>query len=233
MKTFHARFGIGDEVVMMSKVKEFATRGDRYYPEKRVISGVVIMGDGVQYHHNGYSSTFKEGECIPIADVTRVALEYLSACINNVTSYEKRIINQLERSGLSWSRVQPPPGMEGAGFRVSVTEDRIASIVGDDSTDLISIGLMDKTGSWLIPPVKSKRVDLIETLKNMATFIPMKTEDDADEEGPLEGDHCPECDEGLLEYQSVENCSCHISPPCNACVTNPLRCPLCGWKEDV
>lgn len=47
-----------------------------------------------------------------------------------------------------------------------------------------------------------------------------------------EGGQCPECD-GRLEYPPVEGCSCHISPPCNRCVTNPLTCDKCGWEEET
>jgi hypothetical protein len=36
-------------------------------------------------------------------------------------------------------------------------------------------------------------------------------------------DGCP----GTLEFGRVENCSCHIAPPCGACVSNPLVCTGC------
>lgn len=35
------------------------------------------------------------------------------------------------------------------------------------------------------------------------------------------------CD-GELILPDVENCSCHISPPCSACETNELVCSVCG-----
>lgn len=35
---------------------------------------------------------------------------------------------------------------------------------------------------------------------------------------------------GILAYPRVENCSCHISPPCTACVENAVRCPECDWS---
>ena len=47
-----------------------------------------------------------------------------------------------------------------------------------------------------------------------------------------EGDKCPDCD-GLLGYGIPENCSCHINPPCNACVENPLKCFSCGWEQEL
>lgn len=49
-----------------------------------------------------------------------------------------------------------------------------------------------------------------------------------------EGDICPECsdtreahEKARLIFAPVENCSCHISPPCDACVETPLICPNC------
>lgn len=36
---------------------------------------------------------------------------------------------------------------------------------------------------------------------------------------------------GHIERHEVENCSCHLSPPCSAC-TAPLNfCPECDWEE--
>lgn len=43
------------------------------------------------------------------------------------------------------------------------------------------------------------------------------------------GDKCPECG-GEMGYEPVENCSCHISPPCHRCVNNQLVCLECGWE---
>lgn len=44
-----------------------------------------------------------------------------------------------------------------------------------------------------------------------------------------EGSICPVayC-EGVLEYPKVVDCSCHINPPCFACVNNKLTCTICG-----
>ena len=47
-----------------------------------------------------------------------------------------------------------------------------------------------------------------------------------------EGDHCPECEEGILYYPPVENCTCHIHPPCPQCVNRKLECLSCGWEEE-
>ena len=50
---------------------------------------------------------------------------------------------------------------------------------------------------------------------------------------PEEGDKCPElgCG-GVLYFPRVENCACHISPPCSACTDNRLTCNECGWTDD-
>ena len=46
-----------------------------------------------------------------------------------------------------------------------------------------------------------------------------------------EGDNCPidGCD-GVMEYPPVEGCSCHVNPPCNACVENLLTCSVCHYE---
>lgn len=36
--------------------------------------------------------------------------------------------------------------------------------------------------------------------------------------------------EGVMTLGKVQNCHCHISPPCWACVENPLVCSECGHK---
>lgn len=49
-----------------------------------------------------------------------------------------------------------------------------------------------------------------------------------------EGDKCREAGcSGVLGYERVEGCSCHIAPPCHACVSNPLTCPVCGWTDEA
>jgi len=44
-----------------------------------------------------------------------------------------------------------------------------------------------------------------------------------------EGSRCPDvfCT-GTLELPKAENCSCHISPPCNACIEVVPTCNECG-----
>ena len=50
------------------------------------------------------------------------------------------------------------------------------------------------------------------------------------------GDVCPYCGKGILEYVRPDNCCCHISPPCQACVDAPLVCDACDavieFEED-
>lgn len=38
---------------------------------------------------------------------------------------------------------------------------------------------------------------------------------------------------GRLEVKTVENCSCHISPPCFACISAPISCPDCDWEREL
>ena len=47
-----------------------------------------------------------------------------------------------------------------------------------------------------------------------------------------EGDSCPECHVGNLVYPPVENCSCHINPPCSACTDRVLVCDKCAFEPD-
>lgn len=53
--------------------------------------------------------------------------------------------------------------------------------------------------------------------------------------GTEEGSECrrddPPCD-GVLTWNEVEHCSCHISPPCHRCVERWLECPECGWSGE-
>jgi hypothetical protein len=36
---------------------------------------------------------------------------------------------------------------------------------------------------------------------------------------------------GVIEENPVENCSCHLNPPCSACTAPRGYCPVCGWEE--
>ncbi len=47
-----------------------------------------------------------------------------------------------------------------------------------------------------------------------------------------EGENCPECKKGVMILGEVENCSCHIDPPCSACVDNLLICNACDFEEE-
>nr|AGY30877.1 hypothetical protein [uncultured bacterium] len=50
--------------------------------------------------------------------------------------------------------------------------------------------------------------------------------------GTCEGDTCKRrgC-KGVIETHPVENCSCHIAPPCSACTAPRNYCPVCDWEE--
>jgi hypothetical protein len=47
-----------------------------------------------------------------------------------------------------------------------------------------------------------------------------------------EGGLCPEGCGGILHFPDVENCSCHISPPCSAHTSVLLTCRECGWEDE-
>lgn len=47
-----------------------------------------------------------------------------------------------------------------------------------------------------------------------------------------EGNECPECSAGKMIYTRKESCSCHIHPPCSACVDAPLVCDVCDYEEE-
>ena len=49
--------------------------------------------------------------------------------------------------------------------------------------------------------------------------------------GNLEGEVCwrDGC-QGVIKEHKVENCSCHINPPCGACTTPREYCLECGWE---
>ena len=37
---------------------------------------------------------------------------------------------------------------------------------------------------------------------------------------------------GTLELAPPDDCSCHISPPCNSCIERHLVCTVCGWEAE-
>lgn len=51
--------------------------------------------------------------------------------------------------------------------------------------------------------------------------------------GDEEGSRCARwgCS-GVIKVEQVENCSCHISPPCGQCTSVGLTCPKCGWRSE-
>lgn len=49
----------------------------------------------------------------------------------------------------------------------------------------------------------------------------------------MEGDKCmdPSCN-GHYEVVTPEDCSCHTSPPCSACIDRGILCDLCGQPPE-
>lgn len=41
-------------------------------------------------------------------------------------------------------------------------------------------------------------------------------------------DGCP----GTINLEPIHDCSCHISPPCESCVSLAFECSECGWRSD-
>ena len=54
---------------------------------------------------------------------------------------------------------------------------------------------------------------------------------DTCEIGYYEGDICHRdgCD-GIIQTAPVENCSCHICPPCSECTSPRNYCNKCEWN---
>lgn len=46
-----------------------------------------------------------------------------------------------------------------------------------------------------------------------------------------EDEVCPSCNEGIMEWPEIENCSCHVSPPCSGCVNKVLICNSCNYED--
>lgn len=71
------------------------------------------------------------------------------------------------------------------------------------------------------------------------SFLAIAYKPDVDTSEPIDGSNvaleegllCPNCQEGTMEFEQVENCSCHISAPCGPCMDVELFCNSCGWKH--
>ena len=50
--------------------------------------------------------------------------------------------------------------------------------------------------------------------------------------GEEEGNKCNRdgCD-GIIEQADSDGCSCHINPPCSACMNAGVTCPKCEWMS--
>lgn len=46
-----------------------------------------------------------------------------------------------------------------------------------------------------------------------------------------EGDDCPVCGKGTMEWPETVDCACHISPPCSRCTDKELTCNNCGYED--
>lgn len=66
--------------------------------------------------------------------------------------------------------------------------------------------------------------------RGFAAWLVEREEEAGMKEGIEEGDGCGRngCD-GVMEIEPVKDCSCHIAPPCSACVEARVWCPKCGY----
>ena len=37
---------------------------------------------------------------------------------------------------------------------------------------------------------------------------------------------------GVLRLTKIVDCSCHLHPPCHACLSQHEECPVCGWEYE-
>jgi hypothetical protein len=92
---------------------------------------------------------------------------------------------------------------------------------GMEEEEAIEFFYFNQAGAWVG-----------ETTPCFITLDPTLAEENKAEEKELsEGDQCPDCD-GKMIYPPVENCRCHIAPPCSACVDNELKCESCGFTVE-
>ena len=48
----------------------------------------------------------------------------------------------------------------------------------------------------------------------------------------IDGDNCPFSDCNGIMIVRQDDCSCHISPPCDYCTGASPTCSECGWSTD-
>jgi hypothetical protein len=47
-----------------------------------------------------------------------------------------------------------------------------------------------------------------------------------------EGDDCPDCGKGRMEFAFPGECGCFTCPPCWSCTNSYLECSECGWRPE-
>jgi hypothetical protein len=47
-----------------------------------------------------------------------------------------------------------------------------------------------------------------------------------------EGDDCPDCGKGRMEFAFPGECGCFTCPPCWSCTNSYLECSECGWQPE-
>lgn len=86
-----------------------------------------------------------------------------------------------------------------------------------------NVAIRTKSSKKIIARIKDRKY-LIKALIKQETGI---DEGSTCNRSTDKHDHC----NGTICIYPVDNCSCHINPPCSACMELRLFCPKCGWEE--
>ena len=85
---------------------------------------------------------------------------------------------------------------------------------------------------WKGPLVNLTHTECGECGGTNCQVVFVEHQEEVCEPGYGEGDKCNRdgCD-GVIELNNKEICSCHIDPPCSACLNTNKICHKCGWDE--
>lgn len=123
-------------------------------------------------------------------------------------------------------------------FDVAILEDAYQQSCLNVPWDHWQTGCMKElkkvsTNAWRTIPFEGVKHDCLADAIHQAKVIHMMRKEHA---APLEeSDLCPFCEQGFMKFTSVDpdsECTCHLSPPCNHCITKVLRCDDCGWEGE-
>lgn len=88
----------------------------------------------------------------------------------------------------------------------------------------------DYTAQSFVNYIDSKKQGFYALTEGEFAKVLQAMEEDESNGGKGEGDICNRAGcKGEMGYTRVDDCSCHINPPCSACVDAPLVCSDCGY----